>query len=337
MSNVDEVNHVIQIKVIGIGCGGANAVNHMIAHHVQGGQFICADTDALAISRSAAGRTLQLGASGLGAAQLIKGRDAAELSAEQIREAIDGAQLLFIIAGMGSGTGSGAAPVIARIAKEMGILTVGVVTKPAGGWETGKRMHIADVGLAALEPNVDSLIVLPLDTLFEILGGDDLTQDEFFAHANDMLKNLVGGIAHIINVPGPMNVDFGDVRTVMSEPGKAVMGTAVAVDPDRARIAAERAVACPLLEGIDLSVAKCVLVMVTAAKGSFTLPEFRIAVNTIRGYASQNAHVIYGTAYDDSLGGEMRVTVVATGVASCPASVPRRPCVSPEDFHGLGL
>ena len=221
--------------------------------------------------------------------------------------------MLFITAGMGGGTGTGAAPVIARVAKEMGILTVGVVTKPFD-WEGGRRMTNADNGLAELEANVDSLIVVLNEKLLEVLG-DDITQDEAFAHANDVLKNAVGGIAEIINVPGHVNVDFEDVRTVMGEPGKAMMGTAVANGPDRARIAAEQAVACPLLEGIDLSGAKGVLVLITAAKGSLKLSESKLAMNTIRAYASPDAHVIYGTAYDDNLGDEVRVTVVATGLS----------------------
>ena len=221
--------------------------------------------------------------------------------------------MLFITAGMGGGTGTGAAPVIARIAKEMGILTVGVVTKPFD-WEGGRRMTNADQGLAELEANVDSLIVVLNEKLLEVLG-DDITQDEAFAHANDVLKNAVGGIAEIINVPGHVNVDFEDVRTVMGEPGKAMMGTAVASGPDRARVAAEQAVACPLLEGIDLSGAKGVLVLITAAKGSLKLSESKLAMNTIRAYASPDAHVIYGTAYDDSLGEDIRVTVVATGLS----------------------
>ena len=208
--------------------------------------------------------------------------------------------MLFITAGMGGGTGTGAAPVIARVAKEMGILTVGVVTKPFD-WEGGRRMTNADNGLAELEANVDSLIVVLNEKLLEVLG-DDITQDEAFAHANDVLKNAVGGIAEIINVPGHVNVDFEDVRTVMGEPGKAMMGTALASGPDRARIAAEQAVACPLLEGIDLSGAKGVLVLITAAKGSLKLSESKLAMNTIRAYASPDAHVIYGTAYDDELG-----------------------------------
>jgi len=188
-----------------------------------------------------------------------------------------------------------------------------VVTKPFE-FEGGRRMTNADSGLAELEANVDSLIVVLNEKLLEVLG-DDITQDQAFAHANDVLKNAVGGIAEIINVPGHVNVDFEDVRTVMGEPGKAMMGTAVAAGPDRARIAAEQAVACPLLEGIDLSGAKGVLVLITAAKGSLKLAESKLAMNTIRAYASPDAHVIYGTAYDDNLGDEIRVTVVATGLS----------------------
>lgn len=202
---------------------------------------------------------------------------------------------------------------IARVAKEMGILTVGVVTKPFD-WEGGRRMQNADNGLAELEANVDSLIVVLNEKLLEVLG-DDITQDEAFAHANDVLKNAVGGIAEIINEYGQVNVDFEDVRTVMGEPGKAMMGTATASGPDRARIAAEQAIACPLLEGIDLSGAKGVLVLVTASKGSLKLSESRQAMNTINAYASPDAHVIYGAAYDDSLGDEIRVTVVTTGLS----------------------
>ncbi|HSV51045.1 MAG TPA: cell division protein FtsZ [Burkholderiaceae bacterium] len=314
MIEVEEFNLGTQIKVIGVGGGGGNAVEHMIDCAVQGVEFICANTDAQALSRSAAHRTIQLGSSGLGAgSKPDKGRDAAQVAEDDIRTAIDGAHMLFITAGMGGGTGTGAAPVIARIAKEMGILTVGVVTKPFD-WEGGRRMTNADQGLTELEANVDSLIVVLNEKLLEVLG-DDITQDEAFAHANDVLKNAVGGIAEIINVPGHVNVDFEDVRTVMGEPGKAMMGTAVASGPDRARIAAEQAVACPLLEGIDLSGAKGVLVLITAAKGSLKLSESKLAMNTIRAYASPDAHVIYGTAYDDQLGEDIRVTVVATGLS----------------------
>ncbi len=314
MIEVEEFNQGTQIKVIGVGGGGGNAVAHMIARKVQGVEFVCANTDAQALTRGAAHKTIQLGLTGRGAGSKPDvGRDAAEVAVDDIRAAIEGAHMLFITAGMGGGTGTGAAPVIARVAKEMGILTVGVVTKPFD-WEGGKRMTNAESGLAELEANVDSLIVILNEKLLDVLG-DDVTQDEAFAHANDVLKNAVGGIAEIINEYGHVNVDFEDVRTVMGEPGKAMMGTAVASGPDRARIASEQAVACPLLEGIDLSGAKGVLVLVTAAKGSLKLSESKLAMNTIRAYASPDAHVIYGAAYDESLGDEMRVTVVATGLS----------------------
>ena len=312
--DVEEFNQGTQIKVIGVGGGGSNAVEHMIARSVQGVEFVSANTDAQALTRSSSHRVIQLGLSGLGAgSKPDKGREAAEAAVEDIRAAIQGAHMLFITAGMGGGTGTGAAPVIARVAKEMGILTVGVVTKPFE-WEGGRRMQNADAGLAELEANVDSLIVVLNEKLLDVLG-DDISQDEAFAHANDVLRNAVGGIAEIINEYGHVNVDFEDVRTVMGEPGKAMMGTATASGPDRARIAAEHAVACPLLEGIDLSGAKGVLVLVTAAKGSLKLSESRLAMSTINAYASPDAHVIYGAAYDDSLGEEIRVTVVATGLS----------------------
>ncbi|SFM15194.1 cell division protein FtsZ [Variovorax sp. OV329] len=314
MIEVEEFNQGTQIKVIGVGGGGGNAVDHMMEHGVQGVQFVCANTDAQALTRSSAHKVIQLGTSGLGAgSKPAKGRDAAEAAVEEIREAIDGAHMLFITAGMGGGTGTGAAPVIARVAKEMGILTVGVVTKPFD-WEGGRRMTNAEQGLQELEANVDSLIVVLNEKLLDVLG-EEVTQEEAFAHANDVLKNAVGGISEIINEYGGVNVDFEDVRTVMGEPGKAMMGTAAASGPDRARIAAEQAVACPLLEGIDLSGAKGVLVLVTASKQSLKLSESKLAMNTIRAYASPDAHVIYGAAYDERLGDEMRVTVVATGLS----------------------
>ena len=314
MIETEEFNQGTQIKVIGVGGGGSNAVEHMIARAVQGVEFISANTDAQALMRSSAHRVIQLGETGLGAgSKPEKARDAAELAVQDIRDSIAGAHMLFITAGMGGGTGTGAAPVIARIAKEMGILTVGVVTKPFD-WEGGRRMKNADDGLAELEANVDSLIVVLNEKLLDVLG-DDIGQEEAFAHANDVLKNAVGGIAEIINEYGQVNVDFEDVRTVMGEPGKAMMGTAVASGPDRARIAAEQAIACPLLEGIDLSGAKGVLVLVTASKGSLKLAESRLAMSTINAYASTDAHVIFGAAYDESLGDEIRVTVVATGLA----------------------
>jgi cell division protein FtsZ len=309
----ESFNQGTLIKVIGVGGGGGNAVEYMIQSSVTGVEFICANTDAQALNRSSAHRRIQLGESGLGAgSRPDKGRQSAEQAEADIRSALEGANMLFITAGMGGGTGTGAAPIIAKVAKDMGILTVGVVTKPFD-FEGGPRMKNADAGLAELEGSVDSLIVVLNEKLLEVLG-EDVSQDEAFAYANDVLKNAVGGIAEIINVPGHVNVDFEDVRTVMSEQGKAMMGTALAKGPDRARIAAEQAVACPLLEGVDLSGAKGVLVLITAAKGSLKLSESKLAMNTIRNYASSEAHVIYGTAYDDDLGDQVRVTVVATGL-----------------------
>jgi len=334
----EEFNMGTKIKVIGVGGGGGNAVDHMIARNVQGVEFISANTDAQALSASAASKTIQLGVSGLGAgSRPEKGREAAELAIGDIREAIDGAHMLFITAGMGGGTGTGAAPVIARVAKEMGILTVGVVTKPFD-FEGGKRMTNADAGLVELEANVDSLIVVLNEKLLEVLG-DDVTQSDAFAYANDVLKNAVGGIAEIINVRGDVNPDFEDIRTVMAENGKAMMGSAVANGPDRARIAAEQAVACPLLEGIDLSGAKGVLVLITAAKNSLKLSESKLAMNTIRAFAAADAHVIYGTAYDDSLGDDLRVTVVATGLSRSNSrrSAPKIEIVKATGTDGLPI
>ena len=312
---IEEFNQGTQIKVIGVGGGGGNAVDHMINRGVQGVEFICANTDAQALNRSRAGELVQLGSSGLGAGSKPEvGRGAAEEAVDHIRNALDGAHMVFITAGMGGGTGTGAAPVIARLAKDMGILTVGVVTKPFD-FEGPRRMKQADVGLNELEANVDSLIVVLNEKLLEVLG-DDVTQEEAFAEANDVLRNAVGGISDIIHIPGLVNVDFEDVKTVMSEPGKAMMGTATASGPDRATKAAEAAVACPLLEGVDLSGARGVLVLIAASKQNFKLSESRNAMTTIRRYAADEAHVIYGTAYDESLGDALRVTVIATGLAS---------------------
>ena len=311
---IEEFNLDTQIKVIGVGGGGGNAVEHMIGQGVQGVEFLCANTDAQALNRSTAHHLIQLGNTGLGAgAKPEAGKAAAEEAVDRIRQAISGANMLFITAGMGGGTGTGAAPVIARIAKEMGILTVGVVTKPFD-FEGGRRMKAADSGLAELEANVDSLIVILNEKLLEVLG-DDVTQEQAFAEANDVLKNAVGGISDIIHVQGLVNVDFEDVKTVMSEPGKAMMGTAQASGPDRATKAAELAVACPLLEGIDLSGARGVLVLIAAKRSTLKLAESKNAMNTIRRYAAEDAHVIFGTVYDDDLGDQLRVTVIATGLS----------------------
>jgi len=327
---IDDFSQGTQIKVIGVGGGGGNAVEHMINHGVQGVEFICANTDAQALNRSAANTLVQLGSNGLGAGgKPSVGRAAAEEAMERIRVAIDGAHMLFVTAGMGGGTGTGAAPVIARVAREMGILTVGVVTKPFE-FEGGKRHKQANDGVAELEANVDSLIVVLNEKLMEVLG-DDVTQDDAFAHANDVLRNAVGGISDIIHIPGLVNVDFEDVKTVMSEPGKAMMGTALAGGPDRASKAAELAVACPLLEGIDLSGARGVLVLIAAAKSNFKLSESRNVMNTIRRYAADDAHVIYGTAYDENLGDQLRVTVIATGLSSA------RKAQQPGGGPGAGL
>ena len=322
---IDEFDQGTQIKVIGVGGGGGNAVEHMISQGVQGVEFICANTDAQALHRSNAGTLVQLGESGLGAgSKPAMGRDAAEQAVERIRDCIAGAHMLFITAGMGGGTGTGAAPVIARLAKEMGILTVGVVTKPFE-FEGKRRGKQADEGVTELEANVDSLIVVLNEKLLEVMG-DDVTQEQAFAHANDVLKNAVGGISDIIHIQGLVNVDFEDVKTVMTEPGKAMMGTALAGGPDRATKAADAAVACPLLEGIDLSGARGVLVLIAASKATFKLAESRNAMNTIRRYAADDAHVIYGTAYDETLGDQLRVTVIATGLSSARrASAPPPP------------
>jgi cell division protein FtsZ len=221
--------------------------------------------------------------------------------------------MVFITAGMGGGTGTGAAPIVARIAKEMGILTVGVVTKPFE-FEGPRRSRQADAGTSELEANVDSLIVVLNEKLLEVLG-EDVTQQVAFAHANDVLRNAVGGISDIIHMDALINVDFEDVKTVMSEPGKAMMGTAVAGGPDRAIKAAEAAVACPLLEGIDLSGARGVLVLMAASESTFKLNESKNAMNCIRRYAADDAYIIYGAAFDESLGDQLRVTVIATGLS----------------------
>jgi cell division protein FtsZ len=312
---IEEFDLGTQIKVIGVGGGGGNAVEHMISQKVQNVEFICANTDAQALNRSSAATLVQLGTKGLGAGGKPEvGRAAAETAVDSIKSSIEGSHMLFITAGMGGGTGTGAASVIARVAREMGILTVGVVTKPFE-FEGNRRAKQADAGVAELEENVDSLIVVLNEKLLEVMG-DDVTQEAAFAHANDVLKNAVGGISDIIHMDALVNVDFEDVKTVMSEPGKAMMGTAMASGPDRAKKAAEAAVACPLLEGIDLSGARGVLVLIAAAKGTFKLLESKNAMNTIRMYAADDAHVIYGAAFDDTLGDQLRVTVIATGLSS---------------------
>jgi len=330
---IEEFDQGTRIKVVGVGGGGGNAVEHMINQGVQGVEFVCANTDAQALNRSSAHQLIQLGDNGLGAGgKPEKGKAAAEEAEARVRASLDGAHMVFITAGMGGGTGTGAAPIVARVAKEMGILTVGVVTKPFD-FEGPRRMKQADSGTTELEANVDSLIVVLNEKLLEVLG-DDVTQDQAFAHANDVLKNAVGGISDIIHMHGLVNVDFEDVKTVMSEPGKAMMGTAQASGPDRATKAAELAVACPLLEGIDLSGARGVLVLIAANRNNFKLSESKAAMNTIRRYAAEDAHIIFGAAYDEGLGDQLRVTVIATGLSrarpvAAPLTVVQAPAAQP--------
>jgi len=321
---IEEFKQGARIKVIGVGGGGGNAVEHMLDGRMNGVEFIAANTDAQALASSRADHIVQLGESGLGAgAKPEVGQRAAQECEERIREVIEGADMLFITAGMGGGTGTGAAPVIAKVAKDMGILTVGVVTKPFD-FEGSRRTKIADAGLAELEANVDSLIVVLNDRLLDVLG-DDATQDQAFAYGNDVLKNAVGGISDVIHLPGLVNLDFQDVRTVMQAPGKALMGTAQATGPDRAIKAAEQAMACPLLDGINLTGAQGVLVLIAASRSTFKLAESRSAMGAIKRLAHEDAHVIYGTAYDDSLGDSLRVTVIATGLNANGASARQAP------------
>ncbi|MFA7293640.1 MAG: cell division protein FtsZ [Rhodocyclaceae bacterium] len=304
------------IKVVGVGGAGGNAVDHMIREGVNGVEFVTANTDAQALKRSGAISKVPLGKSGLGAgAKPEAGRSAAIEERERIAEALKGAHMVFITAGMGGGTGTGAAPVVAEVAREMGILTVAVVTKPFGF--EGKRMKVAEAGIAELQKHVDSLIVILNDKLMEVLG-DDVSMDEAFKAADNVLRNAVGGIAEIINFPGLVNVDFEDVRTVMGEMGVAMMGSAQASGVDRARIAAEQAVASPLLEGINLSGAKGVLVNITATR-SLKMKEVNEVMNTVREFAAEDAHIIFGAVYDEAMGENIRVTVVATGLGQVQA------------------
>jgi cell division protein FtsZ len=299
------------IKVVGVGGAGGNAVQHMINKGVSGVEFIVANTDAQALQLSKAHNVIQIGETGLGAGMKpAVGRQLAEETRSRIEDALRGAHMVFIAAGMGGGTGTGAAPVVAQVAKEMGALTVAVVSKPFS-YEGQKCMDIANEGLEELGQHVDSLIVILNEKLEDIYEDDSMM--EWLQHADDVLNNAVAGIAEIINVPGHINVDFNDVKTIMSEQGKAMMGTAVASGIDRARIAAEQAVASPLLDGIDLSGARGVLVNVTASR-SLKGKEIKEVMATVRAFAAPDASIAQGIAYDDSMGDEIRVTVVATGL-----------------------
>ena len=303
------------IKVIGVGGAGGNAVDHMIKNDVQGVEFVAANTDAQSLQRGLSRTQIQLGATGLGAgAKPEAGRAAAMEARERIAEALQGAHMAFITAGMGGGTGTGAAPIVAEIAKEMGILTVAVVTKPFT-FEGAKRLQSAEAGIEELSQHVDSVIVVLNEKLEEVLG-DDVSMEEAFVAADNVLKNAVAGISEIINVDGLINVDFQDVRTVMAEQGMAMMGSGTASGVDRARIAAEQAVACPLLEGVNLSGARGVVVNITANKSSLKLRETKEVMNTIRSFAADDATIIFGAVYDESMADELRVTVVATGLGA---------------------
>jgi cell division protein FtsZ len=303
------------IKVLGVGGGGGNAVSHMVSSGIEGVDFICANTDAQALKSSHVKTSLQIGCNitkGLGAgANPEIGRQAAMEDRDRIHEVIEGSDMLFITAGLGGGTGTGAAPVVAQAAKELGILTVAVVTKPFE-MEGAKRMGIADQGIAELGKYVDSLITIPNEKLLTVLGAETTLLDAFMA-ANQVLQGAVQGIAELITRPGLINVDFADVRTVMSEMGMAMMGTGESDGEDRARIAAEAAVNSPLLDDIDLSGANGILVNVTAGM-DLSIGEFDTVGRTVKEFAAKDATVVLGTVIDPDMDGSMRVTVVATGL-----------------------
>ncbi|HEY7884792.1 MAG TPA: cell division protein FtsZ [Cellvibrionaceae bacterium] len=314
---VDNMPQNAVIKVIGVGGGGGNAVKHMIANHVEGVEFICANTDAQALKDIEARVALQLGNSmtkGLGAgANPDVGRQAAMEDRERIAEVLRGADMVFIAAGMGGGTGTGAAPIVAEIARDMDILTVAVVTKPFP-FEGRKRMQIAEAGIRELQEKVDSLITIPNEKLLSVLGKSTSLLDAFKA-ANSVLQGAVQGIADLIIRPGMINVDFADVRTVMSEMGMAMMGTASARGENRAREAAEAAIRSPLLEDVNLQGARGILVNITAGM-DLSLGEYGEVGETIAEFSSDDATIVVGTVIDPELSDELRVTVVATGLGS---------------------
>lgn len=312
---VDSVPQSAVIKVIGVGGGGGNAVHHMISNQVEGVDFICANTDAQALSNIKAKTVLQMGSGitkGLGAgANPEIGRQAALEDRDEIADVLAGADMVFITAGMGGGTGTGGAPVVAEVARDMGILTVAVVTRPFP-FEGKKRSSIAAQGIHELSESVDSLITIPNEKLLDVLGKEATLLDAFKA-ANDVLLGAVKGIADLIMRPGMINVDFADVKTVMSEMGMAMMGTGCASGEDRAREAAEAAIRSPLLEDVNLEGARGILVNITAGE-NLSLGEFSEVGDTIEEFASDDATVVVGTVIDPTLTDEIRVTVVATGL-----------------------
>jgi cell division protein FtsZ len=311
----DSVPHGAVIKVVGVGGGGGNAVDHMVRQNVEGVEFICANTDAQALRNASSRTVIQLGSQvtkGLGAgANPDIGRQAAVEDRERIAELLQGADMVFVTAGMGGGTGTGAAPIVAEVAKDLGILTVAVITKPFP-FEGRKRMQVADEGIKQLREHVDSLITIPNEKLQAVLGGTTSLLDAFKA-ANDVLLGAVRGIADLIVKPGMINVDFADVRTVMSEMGMAMMGTGTARGEGRASAAAELAIASPLLEDVDLQGARGILINITANE-SISLDEFSEVGDTVSEMASTDANVIIGTAIDADMEDEISVTVVATGL-----------------------
>ncbi|WP_439135633.1 cell division protein FtsZ [Pseudomaricurvus sp.] len=323
---VDSVPSNAVIKVVGVGGGGGNAVKHMISNDVEGVEFICANTDAQALKDVEARTVLQLGTAitkGLGAgANPEVGREAAMEDRERIAEVLEGADMVFITAGMGGGTGTGGAPVVAEVAKDLGILTVAVVTKPFP-FEGKKRLAIAEAGIRELQERVDSLITIPNEKLLAVLGKTTTLLDAFKA-ANDVLLGAVQGIADLIMRPGMINVDFADVRTVMSEMGMAMMGTGIAKGENRAREAAEAAIRSPLLEDINLQGARGILVNITAGL-DLSLGEFSEVGDTVEEFASEGATVVVGTVIDPEMSDELRVTVVATGLGEPIAAVKPEP------------
>ncbi|SBR49582.1 MULTISPECIES: cell division protein FtsZ [unclassified Halomonas] len=315
------------IKVVGVGGGGGNAVNHMVESNIEGVEFICANTDAQALKRVSAKTVLQLGGEitkGLGAgANPDVGRQAAMEDRERIAELLNGADMVFITAGMGGGTGTGGAPVVAQVAKELGILTVAVVTRPFP-FEGPKRMRAAEEGMKELSEHVDSLITIPNEKLLSVLG-KNATLLTAFSAANDVLLGAVQGIAELITSPGIINVDFADVRTVMSEMGMAMMGTGGATGENRAREAAEKAIRSPLLEDIDLHGARGILVNITAGP-DLSIGEFNDVGATVQEFASQEATIVVGTSIDMEMSDELRVTVVAAGLdGGQPKAAAREP------------
>jgi cell division protein FtsZ len=333
------------IKVIGVGGGGGNAVAHMVDAGIEGVDFICANTDAQALKSARVRTALQIGCNitkGLGAGSDPDiGRQAAMEDRDRIHEVVEGADMLFITAGMGGGTGTGATPIVAQVAKELGILTVAVVTKPFQ-MEGGKRMAVADHGIAELGKHVDSLITIPNEKLLTVLGGETTLLDAFCS-ANQVLQGAVAGIAELITRPGLINVDFADVRTVMAEMGMAMMGSGESSGEDRAREAAEAAISSPLLEDINLAGANGILTNVTAGM-DLSIGEFQEVGNTIKEFASDNATVVVGTVIDPDMTDKIRVTVVATGLGHAAANVDspmrivRRPAAATTaepNYHGL--